>query len=329
MAAGDTVATNAYLPKGPGAANSMEFESLRNVVEMVAREETPLFTNINKAEADAMKMEWPTEDIGTVTAATNRKIGFVAAPTAEVNDRRLINYLQLMAEEGSLADATAKLPSAGGVNTLAHRKLKRGILLRRKVNKLMHTQQAYDSTITDPKMATIPAYCAANFKSVAATPGAAPAGTGADIPGAGTTPDDFFSIDPIDTVLETAYQTNGRPNALYVSPRMSRLFSRLPDAGVDEKRQTSSDGSYEHIGTIDKYQSDFGMIEKIMDIDAPNTQLMILDHDYVDMPIVPGLNFEEDELGKRGASTEFMIQLMATLRITLPEAHCYINGFKP
>jgi hypothetical protein len=55
--------TNTYLPQGPGKA-TMERESLRDVVEMVALDLTPLYTNLTKVKATAIKVEWGTEDIG-------------------------------------------------------------------------------------------------------------------------------------------------------------------------------------------------------------------------------------------------------------------------
>lgn len=330
MAGGDTAVTNAYLPSGPGAA-TLEFESLRDVVEMVSKDETPLWSNLDKTVAKAMKEEWGTESIGSVSAATNRKIGFVATPSAVVANRRMDNYLELVSVEGGVSHTMTNLDAAGDTNTYEHQLLKKGILLRRQVNKLMHTPQAKDSTITDPKLSTIHGYVqAAGFFGVAGTPGVVGGGLGADLPTAGTTPDDFDTITPIDTVLESCYLYTGRPDTAYFSPKMKRLFSRLPDASIADNRQTASVGktAYKHIGVADAYFSDFGDIECVVDIDCPNTDIKILDHDYIDVPVLPGMDFAEHELGKKGSAKEFMIELQFTLRATLPESIAYINGYK-
>jgi len=326
----DTVITNAYLPAGPGTA-TMEFESLRDVVEMVSKEVTPYWSNLTKARATSMKEEWGTETLGTITAAPARSIGFVAAPTPVIANRRLDNYLELMAEEGGVSDTMNALDAADDTNTYSHQLLKKGVLMRRRVNKLMHTPQAKDSTMALPKLGTIHSYIgAATFLGVAGTPGVPGAGTGADLPSAGTTPVDFNSITPIDTVLEACFFYTGKPDTMYFSPRMKRLFSRLPDASIAENRQTATIGRtpYKHVGVVDSYLSDFGFMECVVDIDCPNSDIKLLDHDYIDVPVLPGLDFDEKELGVKGSAKEFMIQLQCTLRVTLPEAQGYINGYK-
>jgi hypothetical protein len=322
----DTVITNALLPSGPGTA-SLEFESLANVVEMISRDETPLFSNLKKGDAKAIKEEWGTETLGTITAAVARSIGFVAAPSAQVQNRRLDNYLQLCAVEGGVSDTMNELDAADATNTYEHKLVKDGMRLRRQLNALVHTPQAKVSTLATPAMATPPAYVqTAMFKSVATTPGTPPAGTGADIPGVGTTPTAFNSIAPIDTVLEQARYYNGKPDVMYLSPRMKRLFSRLPDASIAENRvnSTAPGGmTFNHVGVADRYLSDYGMIETAMDIDASNTSIQIFDHSYCGLLVLPGLNFEEDKLGKKGSADEYMIQWQGTYYNKLPESYCY------
>ena len=330
MASGDTVATNTLLPLGPGAANSLEFESLRDVVEQLWRDDVPFYSNTTKVDAKAVREDWGTEDIGDITAADHRKIGFIAAPTADEDDRRLDNYCQLVGEEGSLSDTKRKIKVAGDTNTLEHRKLRRSKLMMRKINKRLHTPQAFVASMSDPVMATYHAYLTTGFLSVAGTPGAAPTGNGSDIPGAGTSPIAFDSIDPIDDVLQACASTRGTPQAMYLSLRNQRLFSRLPDASIGELRSDKDNGDtspFTFVGTAKNYMSDFGFIETIPDLDAPSNAIEIVDHDYLDIAVIPGMDFDEKDLGIRGSSTEFMIQWQGCVRVLLPEAHGYVNGF--
>ena len=330
MASGDTAATNTLLPLGPGASNSLEFESLRDVVEQLWKDDVPFYSNLTKVDAMAIREDWGTEDIGTVTVADHRKIGFVAAATAEVADRRLVNYCQLIAEQGSLSDTKRRVKQADGTNTLEHRKLKRSKLMMRRMNMMLHTPQAYTASMSDPVMATFHCYTVANFLSVAGTPGATPTGDGTDAPGSGTSPVAFDSIDPIDDVLQASAATRGTPQAMYLSLRNKRLFSRLPDASIGELRSNKDNGQespFMFVGTADTYLSDFGLIETIPDLDAPSSGIEIIDHDYMDLAVLPGLDFDEKDMGARGSSTEFIIQWQGTLRNLLPEAHAYVNGF--
>jgi hypothetical protein len=330
LPADDQTLTNVYLPAGPGG-NTLERESLRDVVERVYKTEAPLYNNTMKTEADALKMEWGEEDLGAITAAEPRKHGFVAAPTAAVSPVRLDNYLQLIAEEGSVSRTMAALRAAGGTNTLAHQRLKKGELMLRRINKRLYTGQVKDGTVTATKLATIHAYILpANFRSEATTPGTlGGSSNGATLPTAGTTPQAFDSIVPIDAILQSAFLSRGKPSVLYMSPKNSAAFSRLPDASIAENRivrNAGNAGPFVHVGVVDQYMSDFGVVEKAVDIDCPNTDILLIDHDYIDMPIVPGMDFDETELGIRASSREFMIEWLGTLRVTMRSAHGLVNG---
>lgn len=308
----------------------MERESLRDVLEDLTRDQTPLFSNMRKTTASAIKEEWGTEDVGSISAAAARNRGFVAAPQAPFTPARLSNYLQLMAVEFGVAMSTEQIDAVGNHMTLEHQRMRWGIKLRRQINKLLHTPQA--KVTTEPtKLATMHAYIVTGFKPLAGTPGAAPTGDGTDIPGAGSgTLAAFDTIDPIDDVMETLVASAGLPDLLYLSPARKRNWSHLPDASIAENRINMTAGStqpFTFVGAAENYLSDFGEIEVVVDIDAPNTGMLFVNHDFVDMPELPGMNFREDRLGLRGSGHEMMIQYEATVRVTNPKAHGYINGF--
>lgn len=308
----------------------MERESLRDVLEDLTRDQTPLFSNMRKTSASAIKEEWGTEDVGSITAAAARNRGFVAAPQAPFTPARLNNYLQLMAVEFGVSMSMEQIDAVGDHNTLEHQRMRWGLKLRRQINKLLHTPQA--KVTTEPtKLATIHAYIVTGFTSLAGTPGAAPTGDGTDIPGAGSgATASFDTIDPIDDAMEALVATAGLPDLIYLSPKRKRNWSHLPDASIAENRINMTAGAlkpFSFVGTAENYLSDFGELEVAVDIDAPNTAILMVNHDYTDMPELPGMNFREDRLGLRGSGNEMMIQYEATLRVTNPKAHAYLNGF--
>jgi hypothetical protein len=45
------------------------------------------------------------------------------------------------------------------------------------------------------------------------------------------------------------------------------------------------------------------------------------------MPVLPGMDFNEYRIGKRGSADEMGIEFEATLRVLNPKSHFYINGF--
>lgn len=307
----------------------MERESLRDVLEDLTKDQTPFFSNMRKGTAKSIKEEWGTEDIGAIAPAAARNRGFVAAVQAPFVPVRLDNYLELTAVEFGVSMSMEEVDAVDGYNTLGHQRMRWGLKLRRQLNALLHTPQA--KVATEPtKLATIHAYIVTGFKSVATTPGVAPVGNGTNIPTAGTGPVAFNSIDPIDDVLEALVATAGMPDLLYMSPKRKRDWSHLPDASIAENRINMTAGAtkpFTFVGTAENYLSDFGELEVAVDIDAPNTAILMINHDYVDMPILPNMNFREDTLGLRGSGREQMIQTELTIRVLNPKSHGLVNGF--
>jgi hypothetical protein len=222
-----------------------------------------------------------------------------------------------------------QIDAVGNHNTLEHQRMRWGLKLRRQINKLLHTPQA--KVATEPtKLATLHAYVVTGFRSVATTPGTAPTGDGSNVftPGTGLKP--FDTIDPIDDVLEALVQSAGMPDLLYMSPARKRQWSHLPDASIAENRINMTAGStkpFTFIGTAENYLSDFGELEVAVDIDSPNGIILMVNHDYIDMPVLPGMDFREDRLGLRGSGDEMEVQFEATLRVTNPKAHGVVEGY--
>lgn len=322
----DTVLVNTLLPAGPGG-NTLEFQSLAEAVEMLARDEAPFYRNIAEVDARAIKEEWGTEDIGTVVASPARNDGFVAAPQAPFVPALLDNYVQLTAVEFGVSDTMANIRAAGDTNTLNHQRLKWGLFHERCNNKLLWTPQVKSGA--QPRTMGTPATYITNFQSVAGTPGAAPTGNGTALPGAGTGPVAFTTIDPIRNRMAAAMQKSGIPDVIMFSPRNKQDFSDLPDAHIGELHVTKTAGDrspFVFIGAADVYVSDFGVLETVVDIDAPNTAIFGMNFDAIDKPVVPGMNMAEKRLGVRGSGEEMLIQTAWTVRINNPVAHFYING---
>ena len=117
---------------------------------------------------------------------------------------------------------------------------------------------------------------------------------------------------------------------LYFSPKMQGLFSRLPDGSIAENRVNMTAGNpapFQHVGTVDKYLSDFGLLETAIDVDAPNTDILGVDHDYVEVVKLPGMDFNDYMLGKLGSGDLFVIENAETLRVTLPSSIIYLTGY--
>jgi hypothetical protein len=321
----DTVLTNTYTSVGPGTA-ALEHEKLSDIVEQVYREEAPLYNNLQKVEASGLRHDWGTEDIGAITLPTARSQGFVAAPTAPLTPVRYSNWCQLVAVEGGVSDTKEAIDTAGNVGSYEHQVMLKSAKMLRQLNKLAHANQAKDGSGEPYVTATIKTFLDDNYADVSGVAGTPPSGDGVTAYVAGTSPDDFDTIEPINTVLQSAYSSRGKPTAMYLHPARVADFSRLPDASIAENSQVGP--PYEHIGTVDTYRSDFGMVERIIDLDADPTTILIVDHDFAAKAILPGMDFDEEELGRRGSGREFLVQWQGCFIVTLPQAHALITGYK-
>ena len=319
---------NTWVPKGPGQA-SLEFEDLRDEIEMLTPEETPLYSNFSKGPLKALRTDWGTADLGPITAADAEKRGFEASIRPAITPARLDNIAQLAAETGSTADSYDVLDLAGRDNESDWQELMKGRLLRRKINKLLYANQA-KSNIEPTKMATIVTFIAApRFVSIATTPGVASAGNGttAYVPGTGGQPLD--SIVPIDDMMEAAYATGDVPEVLYMSPRNKRAWSKIPDASVAENRVTMTAGTpraFAYYGTVDMYLSDFGLLDVAVDRDAPTSYILAVNPNYAQIATLPGRAFKKTALAKTGSSKKFMIEWEGTLKVYNPTGHGMVEG---
>jgi hypothetical protein len=86
------------------------------------------------------------------------------------------------------------------------------------------------------------------------------------------------------------------------------------------KNPGEGDNYFAFIGAVGMYQSDFGVIEKIKDLDADPRYVLIEDPDYVEIRYLPGMDMNEYEIGKRGSGDEFAIESQFCFAVTLPQA---------
>lgn len=331
-----TAISNINLPGGPLASSGLgraEKPSIDAVLREMYRFDTPFLSNHSETGAKALREDWVGENLGSVAAATALEHGFVFSAAAATAPTRYSNYVQLVAEQFGVSDTSQAINNAGGVvgshSSMAREVLRRGRLLRRKINKLLHTPQAYDSTVSLTKTATLPAYVVAGFKSSAGTPGAAPTGDGSDIPGAGTSPVAWSSVADLNSALQAVVVYGDTPTALYVSPKNKAKFSQLPDASIADNRVNMTAGTtqpFAHIGTADIWLSDYGRMEVVMDIDAPDTHIKVINHDAVDLAFLPGMKYDMPKIGRTGSGEQAFIQACFTVRVTNPYAHIYNNG---
>jgi hypothetical protein len=320
--------TNVEIPAGPGGA-TLENEELRQIIEKMTPEETPFYSNTRKGTTRALHTDWGTVSLPAITAAVAEKRGFEATILPSIPNIREQNWCELTAETGGVADSYNALDLAGRDDESDWQMLLKGQFLKRKVNKLMYTNQAR-SAAEPTTMATFPTWVSGSrFVSIATTPGTAADGHGGTVYTAGTGPQAFDSIDPVTDVMEACYATNGIPKIMYMSPNVKRQFSQLPDATIVQNNMNINPGqpnSLVFVGSVNVYWSDFGRLECAIDRDCPDSIIPMVDPDFLEVATLPGRQWKKTPLAKTGSSEKYMLEWEGTLRVWNPTAHGMIEG---
>lgn len=320
---------NTEIPAGPGGI-TLENEELRQIIEKLTPEETPFYSNARKGTTRALHTDWGTVELPPIVAAPAEKRGFEANILPHIPNKRYYNWCELTAETGSVADSYDALDLAGRDEESDWQMLLKGQFLKRKVNKLMFANQP-SSNVEPTTLATFPTWISGDrFVPIgSATPGTPGVGDGTTAYTPSTVKAAFDSIEPIDDVMEACYNTNGIPKVMYMSPNIKRQFSRIPDASVAENRMnvTPNNGNtLVYIGSIMIYWSDFGRLEAVIDRDASDNYIPLVDPEMFEIAALPGRQWKRTMLAKTGSSQKFMMEWEGTARVWNPTAHGMVEG---
>lgn len=320
--------TNVDLPAGPGGP-TLENEELRQIIERLTPEETPFYTNSRKGTVRALHTDWGTVSLPAITAAVAEKRGFEATILPSIAPVRETNWCELTAETGGVADSYDALDTAGRDDQTDWQILLKGQFLKRKVNKMMFANQAR-SAVEPTTLAAFPTWISgARFRSLATTPGTPADGHGGTVYVAGTGPQAFNTIDPVDDVMEACYAGTGLPKIMYMSPNVKRQFSRIPDASIADNNMNISPNqpnALVFVGAVTVYWSDFGRLEAAIDRDCPDSLVPLVDPDMFEIATLPGRQWKKTMLAKTGSSDKFMIEWEGTARVWNPTSQGLIEG---
>ena len=124
-----------------------------------------------------------------------------------------------------------------------------------------------------------------------------------------------------------AYQDGGNPTTLIMSPVNKGNFSGLSSGSVATNQITSTAPKEASIvGSVSLYLSDFGTLSVTVDRACPDSEIYLIDPEYICMGTLPGRDFSVTEVAPQGDSTQFAIVTEYTLLPKAPKAHAYVGG---
>jgi hypothetical protein len=299
-----------------------EREDLSNVISRIDPDETPIFSNAKKETTKGIFHEWQVQEL---TAASDTNHVNEGADYSYVNPTattRLGNYHQISVQAASVSGTLDVVDKAGRDRETAYVKVLKGIEQRRDIEKALFKNEARSSS--DPRKAGKLLSWITNTVVEGAT--TTPTGDGTDVSDmAGTNA--ALSLAKIDSAMKKAYDDGGQPDMLVVSPANKVAFSDLSSgSAVTNQLHMTANAPTDAIiiGSVSMYLTDFGTLNVVIDRQAANTEVMLLDSDYYSMGHLPGRMFSVSDVAPTGDATKFAIVSEWTLIVKAPKAHAAV-----
>lgn len=240
-------------------------------------------------------------------------------PTATT---RLGNYHQISVQAASVSNTLDVVDKAGRDRETAYVKVLKGIEQRRDIEKALFKNEARSGS--DPRKAGKLLSFITNTIVEGAT--TTPTGDGTDVSDmAGTNA--ALSLSKIDSAMKKAYDDGGQPDMLVVSPANKVAFSDLSSgSAVTNQLHMTANAPTDAIiiGSVSMYLTDFGTLNVVIDRQAANTEVLLLDSDYYSIGHLPGRMFSVSDVAPTGDATKFAIVSEWTLILKAPKAHAAV-----
>lgn len=211
---------------------------------------------------------------------------------------------------------------AGRDRETAYVKVLKGIEQRRDVEKALFKNEARSGS--DPRKAgKLLSYITNTVVEGATT---TPTGDGSDVSdmaGANAA----LTLAKIDDAMEAAYVDGGNPSMLVVSPANKVAFSDLSSgSAVTNQLHMTANAPTDAviIGSVSMYLTDFGTLNVVIDRQAANTEIFLLDPDFYSIGHLPGRMFSVSDVAPTGDATKFAIVSEWTLVMKAPKAHAAV-----
>ena len=297
-------------------------ESLSNVIQRIDPDETPIFSNAAKEVTKGVTHDWQVQNL---TAAVDTNSVNEGADYSFVNPTpttRLSNVHQIAVQAASVSGTLDSVDRAGRDRETKYVQVLKGIEQRRDIDKSLFKNEA-KSTSDPRKTGKILSYIT-NFSKVGAT--TIPAGDGSNVSDmAGTNA--ALTLAKIDEAMKAAYTDGGQPDMLVCSPANKVAFSDLSSgsAVTNQLHMTASNPQDAVIvGSVSLYLTDFGQLSVVIDRNAANTEVLLMDSDYYSIGHLPNRLFSVSEVAPTGDATKFSIVSEYCLIMKAPAAHAAV-----
>lgn len=299
-----------------------EREDLSDVIYRIDPDETPLFTNAQKETTKAITTEWQVQELASAvdTNHVNEGADFsYSNPTATV---RLTNVHQIAVQAASVSNTLDVVDKAGRDKETAYAKVVKGLEQRRDINKSLYKNEAKSSS--DPrKAAKLITWITNGSKPSDMAFATGDGSDAADLTGTAAA----LTLAKIDAAMLAAYSDGGSPSMLLMSPTNKQNFSGLSSGSVATNQITyTAPRETAIVGSVSLFLTDFGELSVTVDRTCPNSEMYLIDTDYVCIGSLPGRMFSVSDVAPVGDATRFAIVSEYTLIVKAPKSHAAVIG---
>lgn len=260
-------------------------EDLTDIVAIVSRDETPLFSGLEKSKAQATLHEWQKDTLstGSDNAAVEGADFSFAIPAARVRET---NNTQIFVKTLEVSETQRAVDVAGVADEFAYQMEKRMKEIATDIEKALITGTGNSGASgTGRRMKGILAFLTTNVET----------GTG--------TGTEALTEDMYNDLLQQVYEAGGRPDRTYVNGFQKRQISSFSTPNT-RYVEVPGEGAASLSATVGAYESDFGRQTILLDPFADTDKVMALDSSMWRVAVLRGISAVDVALisdSKRGA----------------------------
>ena len=298
-----------------------EREDLSDVIYRIDPDETPVFSKAQKETTKAVTHDWQVQELASAADDNHVNEGADYSYVNPTATTRLSNVHQIAAQAASVSNTLDVVDKAGRDRETAYVKIIKAIEQRRDIEKGLFKNEAKDAS--DPrKTAKFLSY----MSNVVLESGSSVASGGNGSAAATMSgSNDALELADIESAMKLAYEDGGQPDMLVLSPANKVAFSNLSSGSVATNQiQMTAPREAAIIGSVSLFLTDFGTLNAVIDRNATNTEILLLDSDYYAIGHLPGRMFSVSDVAPTGDATKFAIISEYVLINRAPKAHAAV-----
>ena len=299
-----------------------EREDLSDIIYRIDPAETPLFTAAAKETTSGVTTEWQVQELAAAVDTNHVNEGADYSYVNPTATTRLSNVHQIAAQAASVSNTLDVVDKAGRDRETAYGKVIKGLEQRRDIEKSLFKNEA--KSASDPrKTAKLMTWLTNGDKPSDMGHGTGDGSDTCDLTGTARA----LTLAQIEAAIKEAYEDGGNPSMLLMSPANKVAFSGLSSGSVSTNQITSTAPQEAAIiGSVSLFLSDFGTVEAVVDRQMTNSEMYVIDKDYVALGFLPGRQFSVSDVAPTGDATKFAIISEYALIVRAPKAHAFIYG---